>query len=122
MEHYLMLVYCKEPMGYTSIDGKRIYGKYFNYGNFGATNISRRVFRKHRDVLEEVEYDERILEKIFGVQFPPVRFKISEFWKVEFDMLIEIARCLGIEYIKGKNNPTDIEKRALRRGILSKIA
>lgn len=116
-----MLVYHKEPMGYTSIGGTRVYGKYFNYGNFGATDIPRSVFRKNKDLLEEVEYNENVLEEIFNCKFPAVRFKISELWRVDFKTLIQIAKALGIEYIKNNGNPTDIEKRALRRGVLSKI-
>lgn len=116
-----MLVYHKDPLGYTSIDGKRVYGKYFNYGSFGPVNIPRSIFKKNKEILEEVEYDEVLLEKIFGVKFPCVRFKISEFWKVDFKTLIDIAMSLDIKYIRNKGTPTDIEKRALRRGILNKI-
>lgn len=116
-----MLVYHKEHMGYTSIDGKRIYGEFFNYGRFGPTNIPRSVFRKNKDILEEVEYDEKILGKIFDIEFPTVKFKISEFWCVDFDTLIIMAQKMGIQYIKRRKVPNDIEKRALRKSVLKLI-
>ena len=115
-----MLVYHKEPMGYTTIDGKRVYGKFFNYGNFGPTDLPRSVFRKHKDELEEVEYDEKILEKKFGVAFPRVTFKISELWKLDFNKLIDIARLIGIKYIPSRS-PTDSERRALRKSVIGHL-
>lgn len=116
-----MLVYHKEPMGYTSIGDKRIYGEYFNYGRFGPTDIPRSVFRKNKELLEEAEYNGEILGKMFGAEFPTVKFKLSEFWRVDFEVLIEIAKALGIKYLKNRKALTNIERRALRRGVLSKI-
>ena len=108
-------------MGYTSIGDKRIYGKFFNYGRFGPTNIPRSVFRENKEILEEVEYDEKILNNIFNVEFPVVRFKISEFWRIDFNTLIIMAQKMGIQYVKRQKNPNDIEKRALRKSVLKLI-
>ena len=107
-------------MGYTTIGDKRVYGKYFNYGRFGPTNIPRSLFKKHQDLLEEVEYDEKILKKIFGVTFPVVKFKISQLYKLDFDKLIEVARLIGIKYIPSRN-PTDSQRRALRKSVVGHL-
>ena len=115
-----MLVYHKEPMGYTSIGSKRIYGKFFNYGRFGPANVTRSTFKKHKNILEEVEYDEKILKKIFGVTFPIVRFRISELWKLDFNKLIEVALLIGIPYIPSRT-PTYNERRALRKSVIGRL-
>ena len=41
-----MLVYSKLPMGYTSIDRYRVYGKNFNYGSFGPTEIPYELLKE----------------------------------------------------------------------------
>lgn len=115
-----MLVYHKEPMGYTSIEGQRVYGKCFSYGSFGPTDISRSLFRKNRDILEEFVYTTKWLEEKFNKKFPNISFKISEFYKIDFELLVKIAKTIGIEYIKSRKS-SDLERRALRRAVLNKI-
>ena len=107
-------------MGYTSIGDKRIYGKYFNYGSFGPVNIPRSVFNKNKELLEEVEYDEKILGEMFGCYFPPVRFKISELHRLDITKLVEIAKLMGIQYISNRT-PTHLEGRALRKSVISHL-
>lgn len=116
-----MLVYAKEPMGYLTIGPYRIYGKYFAYGRFGSTDIPRSVFKQHKSVLEEVEYTSEWFKNKFDTAFPDFSFKISEMWKLDFDVLIEVAKIIGIKYIKPKH-PSDIEKRALRKSVRNIIS
>lgn len=116
-----MLVYHIRPMGYTEIEGRRIYGKYFSYGSFGPTDVPRSFYKKHKDKLEEAEYTTVWLEEKFNMKFPDVRFKITEMYKLDFNKLVEVAQKIGIDYIPGRK-PTDSQKRALRRSVISHIS
>lgn len=115
-----MLVYHIDSMGYTSIEGRRIYGRFFNYGRFGPTEISYDVFRKNRALLEEEYITDEWLNKRFGANFPSVNLKLTEMWKIDFKLLIRIANLLGIKYTKPRH-PTITEKNALRRAIFRTI-
>lgn len=116
-----MLVYTKEPMGYMSIDGKRIYGENFNYGKFGPTEITHEAYLKYKGVLKEAPIVPEWLEKRFGKKFPQVNFVYEDTYEnIDFDTVIEIAKTLGINYIKSFK-PTRSEKRALRRAIINII-
>lgn len=117
-----MLVYHKLPMGHAVIAGKPVYGKYYCRGKFGPTSIPKSEYLKNRDVLEEFEITSEWLNRKYGVEFPTLAFRPSNFWHLDFNTVIELARLIGIKYIKkrgGKYN--DIEKRALRKSILSRI-
>lgn len=116
-----MLVYAKNPMGYLSLGPHRIYGKYFNYGRFGPANIPKKLYRANKDILVEAEYTTEWLEEKFGGKFPELQFKLSEFWRVDTETLVELARLVGVDYINRRGKPTDLELRALRRAILIKI-
>lgn len=115
-----MLVFLKEPMGSSIIDGRRIYGRYFNYGKFGPTEIPKKTYINNKDVLEEAEYNKRILEEKFGGEFPDVKFKITKLIKLPFDKTIELAAALGIEYIKSRK-PSRGERLSLRRAIAHRL-
>ena len=39
-----MLVYLKNDMSYTVLDGKRVYGKKFAYGSLGPTEVSMNIY------------------------------------------------------------------------------
>lgn len=111
-----MLVYLKEPMGYTQIDGFRVYGEKFAYGSFGSKDVPLSTYKKYEDILEEAEYTQEWLENRYGVEFPPISFKLSEIKKINMDVLSEIAQCVGIDYIKSYR-PTLKEKNALCKAI-----
>jgi len=115
-----MLVYHKDSMGYTTIEGRRVYGEFFNYGRFGPTEVSYDAFRENRNQLVEANITKGWLEERFNVEFPNVCFKLTEMWKVDFKLLVEIANILGIKYSKPRH-PTVTEKNALRRSILRRI-
>lgn len=115
-----MLVYAKVPMGYTTVGGKRIYGKNFSYGRFGATEIPYKLFMEHKEQLDDIEYTGAMLEEKFGHKFPEVSFKLSEIHLVIFLDLVEVIRAFGIKYSPSKN-PTIQERRALRRSIINRI-
>jgi hypothetical protein len=115
-----MLVYHIDPMGYTTIDGKRIYGECFNYGAFGPAEITYKQFSKNKKILKEQPVTDSWLEKKFGKKFPSIQFKITEMWRVDFEKLIDIARLIGIDYRKPRH-PTSMDKRALRKAVLSRI-
>ncbi|MHA2063189.1 MAG: hypothetical protein ACXABY_02290 [Candidatus Thorarchaeota archaeon] len=107
-------------MGYTTVEGRRVYGKFFNYGRFGPAEMPYKTFKKNRELLEEVNITGSWLENRFGGKFPQINFKLTEMWKVEFGLLVQIANCMGIEYKKSRH-PNDTEKRALRKAILRRI-
>ncbi len=116
-----MLVRTKEPMGYTAIDGKRIYGEGFCYGRFAPTEMSYELFREYRDVLKEVPITTEWLVKRFDTEFPDIILTYENTYEnITFDDLISVAKVLGLEYIKS-SKPTKSEKRALRRSIISII-
>jgi hypothetical protein len=117
-----MLVHTREPMGYMSVDGKRVYGESYCYGRFGPTEISHESYRKHRESLTEAPITSEWLTERFGVAFPEVSFTYEKMHEqVSFDTLIVVARLVGIEYVKGRKKPTKAEKRALRRAIIRAI-
>jgi len=115
-----MLVYHTEPMGYTSIDGCRVYGEYFSYGRFGPTEVTYEQFCKYRPILREFPITGQWLSQKFGKKFPECSFKYTEMRRLDFDKLIEIARLLGIDYRKPRH-PTGAEKRALKSAVIKKI-
>ena len=116
-----MLVYAKVPMGYISIGGQRIYGKFFSYGRFGPTEIPFNLFIENKERLEEVEYTADILEQKFGRKFPDISFKLSKINLISFEDLVKIAHALGIDYLKGRQKPSIQHKRALRKSVLTRI-
>lgn len=120
MDGRIVLVYAKNPMGYMSLGPHRIYGKYFNYGRFGPSDIPRQMYKENKDILTEAEYTTEWLEEKFDKKFPQVSFKISEFYKVDIDTLIEIALLVGIKYRRPRAI-TDLEIRALRRVVIKKL-
>jgi len=115
-----MLVYHIEPMGYTSVDGQRVYGKYFSYGRFGPTEITYKQFCKYRDILVECPITGEWLTNKFGKKFPDCSFKYTEMRKLDFATLIKIARLLDIDYRKPRH-PTDRDRRALKNAVIRKI-
>lgn len=109
-------------MGHAVIAGKPVYGKYYCRGKFGPTSISKTEYLKNRDVLEEFEITSAWLSRKYQKEFPSLCFKPSNFWQVDFKTAIELARLIGIDYVtKGNREYSDLEKRALRRSILSRI-
>jgi len=104
-------------MGYSSIHGRRIYGECYSYGKFGATAIPRNVYFANRDKLKEAEITGDWLAAKTGCEFPSVSFKTTELGKLDFDVIIKIARGLGIRYIRNRKITTE-EKKALNRAIV----
>lgn len=116
-----MLVRTKEPMGYTTICGKRVYGEAFSYGRFAPTEITYDIYRKNKNILKEVPITPQWLSERFGGSFPNTLLTYENtFENITFDDLIQIAQNLGIEYIKSAK-PSKSEKRALRRSVISII-
>lgn len=116
-----MLVRTKEPMGYTTIDGKRVYGEGFSYGRFAPTEITYKLYREYKEVLKEVPITGEWLSERFGGKFPDVSLTYENTYEnITFDELIDVARNLGVNYIKSAR-PTRNEKRALRRTVISII-
>jgi hypothetical protein len=112
-----MLVYLKEPMGYSMICGRRVYGECYAYGKFGSTVIPRSVYFANKERLEEAEITGEWLRSKTGCDFPAVSFRTTELGKLGFDLIIGIARGLGIKYIRKKKITTE-EKKALNRAIV----
>ena len=108
-------------MGRTNLGPYEIRGKYYNYGQFGPTNVPFDFWRKNKDRLEEVRYTSALLGKVFpNKDFSGISFVPSEFYKLPFDKLVRLAHTIGLNYIASRK-ATDIEKRALRKGILRKL-
>lgn len=118
---WTMLVYLKNPMAYTSIDGKRVYGRKYAYGSMGPTNVSRESFKKYREILEETEYTKSYLDEKFNGNFPDVSFKVSEISKLDFLTLVKVAKSLGIKYHRRRVSPTNKEVLALRRAVIGRL-
>lgn len=117
-----MLVYFKEPMAYANIEGQRVYGKYFARGVFGPTKVSRDTYFKYQDIFENFEYTSEWFARKYNKEFPSIKFDRSNFWTIDFTVVIELAKLIGIDYRGGqKREFSDIEKRALRRSILARI-
>lgn len=112
-----MLVYLKEPMGYTQIGNYRIYGRYFSYGTFGTTDIPWKLYIKHRSILEQALYTKEVLEEKFGGVFPDIEFRPSELRNLNSDDLIAIAHGIGIEYMKSRKKLEGYPKKVLCRHI-----
>lgn len=112
-----MLVYLKESMGYSDIDGRRIYGEYFARGAFGPTVVSRSFYYKNSNRLVEATIDSRwIKEKTGGtISF---RFKSREINELSWDRMIELAKAIGIDYIGGRSNE---ERKGLKRAIINTL-
>ena len=106
-------------MGCSTIKGRRVYGRFYAFGSFGPANISRKTFLEYKSVLEEIEISQKWLLKKTGEKFP-VAFKTSELHLIDFDVVIDIAKLLGIEYIKSRR-PSSTEQAALRRAIIGKV-
>lgn len=115
-----MLVYLKEPMGYTQISEYRIYGKKYAYGSFGPTNIPYDLYKANYDILEDAHYTKRWLDSKFKREFPHISFTIQDLYKMDFSLMVEIAKLVGVKYTGSlKKEPTTSEKHALRKSIIS---
>ena len=119
-----MLVYLKQPMGHTSIDGYRVYGKQYAYGSFGATNISLSLYDKYRVILECADYHWKWLEEKFGKEFPKISLNMSNLYYLDIDILIHVARSVGIKYYKPRRVTIEQKKtlcRIIRKIIIERI-
>jgi len=116
-----MLVYLNEPMGYSTIDGHRVYGKCFSYGRFGPTDIPFALYKKNKARLEDAVYTPSIIKEMFGISIPDVSFRISKIHLVDFEVLVAIARAFGIDYRVGRSKPTFSERLGLRKAVIAKI-
>jgi hypothetical protein len=115
-----MLVYLKEPMGYTQIDNYRIYGRKYAYGSFGAVDLPAKLYKKHKNILENAKYTKEWLEEKFNKTFPKMSFTIDDLYRMEFSAMLKIARLVGIDYIwASKKKPTIKERHALRKSIIA---
>lgn len=112
-----MLVRLKEPMGYSTIDNYRIYGKYYAYGSFGPTQVPRKIFFAHKNILEEVEITDKWLNEKTSKVFPRLKFFTTKMADLNLEDTIVLAKLLGIQFIKTKN----INKTALSRAIVKRI-
>lgn len=115
-----MLVYFKEPMGYTVVDRFRIYGRKYAYGSFGSTDLPVDVYHEYRGLLEDAEYTTDWLEKKFKRQFPPISFTILHLYEMEDNRLIQLAGLVGVRSTYGKSQELTIKQRhALRKSIIN---
>lgn len=115
-----MLVYLREEMGYTQLDGYRIYGKKYAYGSFGPADLPIELYKKNKKILEDAKYTKAWLDKKFGKDFPAISFTVDDLYKMKFSSMVEIASLMGIKYAGPTNkNPTVRERHALRKSIIS---
>jgi len=117
-----VLVYLKESMGRTELDGYVVCGEYYNYGRLGPANIPRQVYMKNKNVLLQVPITGEWLSKRFNKEFPTVRFTVEEMYRINWPTLVHIGRLMGIEYIGNeRSQPSELHGRAMRRNILKRI-
>ena len=115
-----MLVYLKQPMGCSTINGRRVYGKFYAYGSFGPINIPRADYFANKEILEVAVITDEWLAKKTGKVFPKVSFQTTEPYLVDFEIIKEMAGLLGMTYISSKN-PTSSQQAALRRSVVRLI-
>lgn len=111
-----MLVYLKGDMAYSKIGEQRVYGRKFSMGRMGPTNISYELYKKNKYKLIEAQYTQEWLENKFNRNFPPISFYLNDLDRMSIELLIEIANCVGIDYIKSRWVRKQ-EQRALSRSI-----
>lgn len=119
-----MLVYLKQPMYHTTIDGYRVYGRKYAYGSFGATNIPINVYKQNIDILEEASYHWKWLEEKFVKEFPKISLDMSNIYYLDIKVLIKIAHLIGIKYIKPRHVTIEQKKtlcRIIRKVITEEI-
>jgi hypothetical protein len=115
-----MLVYLKEPMGYTQLDEYRVYGRRFAYGSFGSVDLPIDLYKKHRDILEDARYTKKWLENKFDKEFPNMSFTIGDLYRMDFKSMVKLAKLVGVKYVgSGKKTPTTKERHALRKSIIT---
>lgn len=115
-----MLVFLREPMGYTQLDGHRVYGRKYAYGSFGPTDLPTDLYKKHKDILEDAKYTKVWLDNKFKQNFPDIAFTASDLYRMDFEAMVDIARKMGIKYVWTTNKkPTTKERHALRRSIIA---
>lgn len=117
-----MLVYLKEPMGYTVLDGFRVYGRNYAFGTIGPVNLPYDVYGKNKDILVEAKYTKDWLERKYGKQFPDISFTSKDLDTLDFNIMSEVANLIGIKHHRGRGKPTDTERRALKRSILLELS
>ena len=78
------------------------------------------IYKERKDILEEAEYTKDWLDNKFGVEFPNISFKPSRLYKIDMDILAQIAKGVGIKFLR-KRKTTVQEKRALCRAIQKAI-
>lgn len=116
-----MLVYLKQDMSYTTIDGHRIYGRKYSYSSMGPTNVSLDLYKEYIDILDEASYDKYWLESKYNGIFPNISFKLSELNKIDFNTLVVLAKLIGIKYIKTKNKPNKFQRAALIHCVVNRL-
>lgn len=114
-----MLVYFKEPMSYTIIDGYRIYGRRYAFGTFGSTDVPESIYRENRAALIDAEYTNQWLERKFKRHFPPISFTINNLYEMEDERLIKLATLVGVKCVYPKTHELTVKQRhALRKSII----
>ncbi len=115
-----MLVYLKEPMGYSEIAGQRIYGSKYARGTFGPRDIPWDLYQKNKEILAHAEYTDDWLSKKFSKQFPSISFTVDTLKDLDDSTLAELARLLGVRYInKAYGRAMDLKERnAIIRSII----
>lgn len=94
-----MLVYLKQPMGYTEIEGKRIYGKFYNYGRMGPTKASKEFYWRNKEYLIPVFWDSDTITKVIGRQCPAITpFTYSNMSELTEEEIKSLCAYFSIDY------------------------
>lgn len=113
-----MLVYHKDPLGYTEIEGKRIYGRKFAYGKMPPAEISFAKYKENASCLETIPYTNTYLSRRFGGAFPPVEFHhVWDLLGLSWPNIVELAKAIGISYTKPMSATKD-DKLGLAQAII----
>lgn len=106
-----MLVYCKDYLGYSNVGNKPVYGRGYNRGRFGPTEISYGDYLKNFESLIKVPYTKVYLEQKYKKEFPQIEFCTwHELKNCKLEDIIEVAKALEIDWKNRRSlSLTDIE-------------
>lgn len=93
-----MLVYLREPMGYSQVGDKRVYGRSYCRGRFGPTDIAEEEWKKEEDKYIHAEYTKEWLENKFKRTFPTISFTIDTLKDMDDRTIKNLAVLVGINF------------------------
>lgn len=117
-----MLVYCKDYLGYSSINGKLVYGRGYNRGRFGPTEISYAEYLQNANSIEKIPYTKQYLDKKHKKNFPHAEFYTwHDLKKYGLEILTDFATLLDIDW-KNRRSLSESDIEGLAQAIYRKLS